>query len=189
MLPEFAPGCKMRRAKGMSMGHFKSADHFPKLRPWKWGVMKPYNGFTHEERVRGGQLIHWFIDNSWLAKPSRCSISGSTERVQYHCEDYYSPWQPYAINQQIHLALHRRFRQPDDWACIRDRYSVTGSEWFCALPMQPVDLAGALRAQHGNGIADIFSRAPVPQGREPRRVFRRLFRLSHAAMAGSSSMA
>lgn len=124
--------------------------------------MPVYNGFTHEERVRGWQLIRHFTDNGWLAKPQRCSISGSTEDLQTHCENYYSPWSPYPVNRSIHMALHRRFRQPVPWDRIVDRYGVTGEEWFCALAMEPIDLAAMLRAQHGAQVVDVFRRAPFP---------------------------
>lgn len=133
-----------------------------RLPEWKWPRMPDYNGFTHEERVRGWQLIHHFIANGWLAKPERCSISGAAGNVQYHCEDYYAPWSPYAISQPIHMALHRRFRQPDTWNRIRDNYVLSGDEWFCKLDARPVDLAATLRAVHGDQIADVFRGAPYP---------------------------
>ncbi|TIR25973.1 MAG: hypothetical protein E5X34_07340 [Mesorhizobium sp.] len=132
------------------------------LPEWKWPRMPLYNGFTHEERVRGWQLIHHFIASGWLAKPERCSISGSTENLQMHCEDYYSPWSPYPISRQIHMTLHRRFREPDAWKRIVERYAVTGEEWFYVLAMEPIDLAATLRAQYGAQIADVFRRAPFP---------------------------
>lgn len=81
--------------------------------------MPVYNGFTHEERVRGGQLIRHFIAKGWLARPERCSISGSTDNLQMHCEKYYAPWAPIPISQPIHMALHRRFRQPGPWNRIK----------------------------------------------------------------------
>lgn len=132
------------------------------LPDWKWPRMPVYNGFTHEERVRGWQLIHHFIGNGWLAKAERCSFSGAAGNIQYHCENYYSPWSPYAISQPIHMALHRRFRQPDPWKRIVERYAVTGDEWFCTLAMHPIDLAVTLRAQHGFHITDVFQQAPLP---------------------------
>jgi len=150
-MPDFESGCKL-------MTHFDPVG----LPDWKWPRMPVYNGFTHEERVRGWQLIHHFIDNGWLAKPERWSISGSTENLQKHCENYYSPWSPYPVSRPIHMALHRRFREPGPWKRIVDRYSVTGDEWFWSLAMQPIDLAARLRAQHGAHIVDVFQRAPFP---------------------------
>jgi hypothetical protein len=134
-----------------------------KLRAWKWGILPVYNGFTHEERVRGWQAIWWMIDSGKLKKPTICSISGTTERVAMHSENYYEP-APYGINQSLHMALHQRFKRPDNWRRIVDQYATTGEEWFAKLMVEPVDLAGDLRRVHGDGIADIFARAPISSG-------------------------
>ncbi|KQY11197.1 hypothetical protein ASD31_17530 [Rhizobium sp. Root482] len=131
------------------------------LRKWPWGILPAYNGFSHEERVRGWQLVGWFIDNGWKPKAAVCAISGSTERVQYHSENYYG-WTPYALNQQVHFALHQRFNRPKRWLEIVERYAVTGEEWFAKLALEPIDLAGNLRAEHGPDVADIWTRAPLP---------------------------
>ncbi|MBE7184506.1 MAG: hypothetical protein INR68_08885 [Methylobacterium mesophilicum] len=133
------------------------------LRQWQWAPLKPYNGFTFPERVRGWQLVTWMIDNGWKTKPPTCCISGAAQRVTLHSENYYD-WEPHALAQPIHLALHARFRQPERWQAIVRRYAVTGEEWFAKLAMEPVDLAAQLRAQHGGDIADIFARAPIPKG-------------------------
>ncbi|WP_156932699.1 hypothetical protein [Rhizobium sp. IBUN] len=133
------------------------------LRQWKWGVLPRYNGFEHDERVRGWQLVRWFEDNGWLSPAATCCISGSSERVSRHSEDY-SRLAPYPLCQSVHLALHRRFKHPDAWRRIVSRYSLTGEEWFARLSLVPIDLAGELRAKHGPEIADIFARAPIPEG-------------------------
>ncbi len=128
------------------------------LRKWPWKELPVYNGFTHEERIRGWQLGQWMQANGLRTKPVRCCISGSDQRVGFHSENYYD-WQPYALNQQIHLALHRRFNSPAAWRAIVDRYASTGDEWFARLSEEPSDLAGSLRAEHGVQIADLFGRA------------------------------
>ncbi|MCA1492007.1 hypothetical protein I6F11_13850 [Ensifer sp. NBAIM29] len=133
------------------------------LRRWEWGTLPVYNGFTHEERVRGWQLIMWRIDNGWAARGATCCISGQTQQLRLHSEIYYS-WAPYTINHSIHMALHQRFAKPDQWRRIVDRYAHTGDEWFARLSLVPVDLAAQLRARHGPEIADIFTRAPIPEG-------------------------
>ncbi len=122
------------------------------LRKWRWKELPAYNGFTHEERVRGWQVIHFLLDNGLTAKPSVCCISGRTDRVTLHSEDYYD-WHPYALNQSIHLALHRRFRSPDQWRAIVDQNAVTGEEWFARLSYTPIDVAVQLKAAQGPQIA------------------------------------
>jgi hypothetical protein len=132
---------------------------------WPWKPLKPYNGFTHEDRVRVGQLQHWFMDNGWMDRPEVCTISGGREDVQYHSEDYYH-WSSstYGVARPLHLALHARFWRPAAWADIVRRYSVWGDEWFARLSLEPVDLAGQLRQHHGPGLIDVFAHAPVPAG-------------------------
>lgn len=131
-----------------------------KLRTWKWAELPVYNGFTHEERVRGWQAIWWLIETGQTAKPGTCSISGKTDRIQLHSENYYEV-QPYGINQSIHMALHQRFNRPEGWRRIVDQYAITGDEWFAKLALEPVDLASRLREAHGNGISDIFTRTGI----------------------------
>lgn len=136
-----------------------------RLRKWQWGELKPYNGFSFPERVRGWQLLMFLVDNGLMPGPQACCISGRTDRLQLHSENYFD-WQSYSLNQSIHLALHQRFRSPDRWRRIVDQYAVTGDEWFAQLSPVPIDLAGELRAKHGPEIADIFRRVPLPAGVE-----------------------
>lgn len=131
------------------------------LRKWTWGDLPVYNGFTHVERVRGWQLIMWRIDNGWFERAATCCITGQTHQLRLHSELYYSP-EGYVLNQATHFALHRRFKQSDQWRRIVDRYARTGDEWFARLSLVHLDLAGELRAKHGSAIADIFARAPIP---------------------------
>ena len=133
------------------------------LRKWQWGELPTYNGFTHAERVRGWQAIHFLIDNGWMQRSNVCCISGSKSMPRLHSETYYS-WEPYTLSHSIHMALHQRFNKPEAWRRIVDRYAVTGDEWFARLSLEPVDLAAQLRAEYGPKIADIFSHAPVPEG-------------------------
>lgn len=128
------------------------------LRHWKWPRMPIYNGFTHEERVKGWQWLCWQIDNNRLPKPTKCVISGATDRLQYHCEDYYHPWTAVALTQPIHLALHRRFTRPAEWQAIVDRYAISGKEWFASLSPHPIDVAAHFRKLHGDLVPDVFPR-------------------------------
>lgn len=130
----------------------------PALRPWRWATLPPYNGFTHDERVRAWQLGHWLTQRGYRERPTRCCVSGSAFRVTWHSESYYD-WQPYALSQPVHLALHRRFRFPGAWAAIVECHAMTGDEWFARLSPVPVDMAATLRAEHGPAVADLFGRA------------------------------
>lgn len=133
------------------------------LRKWSWGVLPEYNGFTHVERVRGWQLINWRIDSGWFERPATCCITGLKHQLTLHSEVYYAP-EGHVLNRAIHMALHRRFNELDQWLRIVDQYAVTGDEWFARLSLVPIDLAGSLRAEHGPEVADVFARAPKPDG-------------------------
>jgi hypothetical protein len=133
------------------------------LRQWRWGTLSSYNGFCHAERVRGWQLISWLGDNGWSHQSDLCCISGQSGKPSLHSENYYS-WTPYTLDHSIHMALHRRFKQPAPWLRIVDKFSTTGAEWFARLPMTPDDIAAPLRAKYGPEIMDIFNRVPVPPG-------------------------
>ena len=131
-----------------------------RLRQWKWKDLPTYNGFVHAERVRGWQLVNLLVELGQIDKPRQCAISGATEGLGFHSECYFS-WSPHVVCQPIHMALHRRFKKPDAWRRIVDQHAKTGEEWFATLSAEPVDLAAQLRKEHGEGIADIFSRAGV----------------------------
>ena len=134
----------------------------PGIRSWAWGKLPEYNGFTHEERVRGWQALHWLMDQGRLARPVICCISGLRHRVGYHSENYYD-WHPKPLAQQIHFALHQRFRRPHAWQRIVAAYSVSGDEWFAQLSTVPIDLASQLLAAHGPQVADLFARLGIPE--------------------------
>lgn len=131
------------------------------LRQWRWQRLPVYNGFTHEERVKGWQLHCYLIDIGYLVPASVCSVSGSTQNVQYHSENYYEPWNPLPICQTLHLALHKRFSRPEAWKAIVQKNVSTGDEWFAKLKLEPINLAAHLRSLHGNSVANIFERVPM----------------------------
>lgn len=106
------------------------------FRSWVWSRMSPYNGFTHEERVLGWQVIDALIEKGELAPAVRCSVTGSRSDLQYHCENYYEPWAPIPICREAHFALHRRFREPAAWVAIMSRYARQADDWFCPCPLR-----------------------------------------------------
>ena len=135
-----------------------------RLRQWEWKELPTYNGFAHAERVRGWQLVNLLVELGQIDEPRQCAISGTTEGIiSHHSECYYS-WAPYALAQPIHFALHRRFKQPEPWLQLVERYAETGDEWWANLAMVPVDIASQRRTADGDRVADIFTRAPIPAG-------------------------
>ncbi len=91
-------------------------------------------------------------------------MTGSNQNIGVHSENYYEPWNSFAISAGPHSILHRRFSNPQSWLRLVEQHAVTGEEWFHQLKLEPIDLAAGLRAEHGPEIADIFARAPLPKG-------------------------
>ena len=131
-----------------------------KFREWNpdWAIMKPYNGFTHEERVKGWKLTWWLRDNGLLTKnPDRCSICDSTQEVNHHNENYYTPESVVAICKPCHFILHKRFREPEPFLHLTKQYGVGNKveAWFTKLSVEVFDLAARLRAELGPDVTDL----------------------------------
>lgn len=126
----------------------------------RYPLLRAYNGFTGEERRRGGQLIGWLQAARCLPRPSRCDICGRTGRTAYHSEHYYSACHPVMICNGCHMAIHRRQFAWDQWRRIVDGAATTGREWFVLIPRHGIDVAQHLRDRWGWAAADL-ERSPV----------------------------
>lgn len=129
-----------------------------------WPLLRSYNGFTGEERRRGGQLIGWLQTAGCLPRPSRCDVCRSRERVNFHSESYYHVLRPASLCNACHMALHKRHFAWDAWRRLVDAHAVTGREWWAITPRHGLDIAEHLRARHGWAAADIEHSpiAPLP---------------------------
>ena len=132
----------------------------PRYQESPWPILRAYNGFTGEERRRGGQLIGWLQTAGCLPRPSRCDICRSRERVAYHSETYYHVLRPAMLCNACHMTLHRRHFAWDAWRKIVDASTVTGREWWALAPRFGLDIAAHLRNRHGWQAADV-ARSPI----------------------------
>jgi hypothetical protein len=82
---------------------------------WSWPLPLDYNGHSPAERVRGWQWQVFLTANSWLRRPTVCSVTGWKRSVVWHSEDYLKPWLPIPVSRAVHMRIHRRFRAPDTW--------------------------------------------------------------------------
>lgn len=126
----------------------------------RWPLLKSYNGFSGEERRRGGQLAVWLLAAGCVALPSQCDVCGSREPVQLHNETYYHVGRTPALCRRCHSALHLRQWQWHAWRKIVDGAADTGREWFALAPRYGLDIAGHLRNHWGWGVAQI-ERSPM----------------------------
>ena len=140
-----------------------------RLRRWGYPLTKTYNGFTGAERVRGWQVSRWFQDTGQKIDPRKltceCSICGSTKNAGYHNENYYAPWTAKLVCKSCHYYLHARFRNENALPVLLKRAGERkDAKWAYALMSNEIDLAGDLRAQHGEGIRNFpdLIQAPHP---------------------------
>lgn len=103
------------------------------LSHWKWPPLKTYNGFTHEQRVKGWQAVKLAVQLGLIPHPSslECSICGGTYKMGYHSEDY-SVVAPHAVCLRCHRLIHQRYKMPVEWGAHVARYQREGA-WFSAL--------------------------------------------------------
>jgi hypothetical protein len=76
---------------------------------WGWPRLKTYNGFTHEQRVRGWQAEKIAIRLGVIPYPGtlscyKCGLSNS--QIGYHAEDY-STLERFPVCRGCHIAIHR----------------------------------------------------------------------------------
>lgn len=129
------------------------------FKSWDWPAPKVYNGFTGEERIRGWKFTWWLRDMGIIPKyPKNCSICDATDGVNYHNENYAAPERVKPVCKKCHLAIHKRFKEPENWIAIveQNRKSQDSQEWFTKLSLEEVDLAGALRGKFGEEVMDLF---------------------------------
>lgn len=128
----------------------------------RWPLLKPYNGFSGEERRRGGQLAVWLLAAGCVALPAQCDVCASREPLQLHNETYYHVGRTPAICARCHKAIHLRQWQWDAWRRIVDEVAITGREWFALAPRYGFDIAEHLRNRWGWLVADIEASPMTP---------------------------
>lgn len=131
-----------------------------KFREWSsdWAIMKPYNGFTHEERVKDWKVL-WYLREMKLVPtyPKRCSICDRSDDVSYHGENYYAPEKVYAVCKPCHFILHKRFYKPEPFIELIKQHGVgdKADAWFTKLSLEPFDMAAKSRAEFGPDVTDL----------------------------------
>lgn len=120
-----------------------------KPKPWGNYILKTYNGFTHEQRVRKWQALNLAIQMG-LEQPahlSACSVCNKTDGPEvfaYHSEDYDSMSGHHPICKGCHTRVHNRFTNTQRWKEFIAPF-CNGSKWFenlstveQAQPQRPV---------------------------------------------------
>ena len=119
---------------------------------WHAGPLRPYNGFTAQERIRHWQLAVILRRLGIFPDPPRCDLCGATERVRWHAEHYGDLSRSVALCWRDHMTLHRRFASPAAWKARVARHGC--AEWIKLLPMVPFDFAGWIERHYGREARD-----------------------------------
>lgn len=136
----------------------------PPLRQWTWPALKPYLGFTSDERIRLWQFQWWLMDLGVLAKDKKCNICKAFDyRTVYHAENYYDFSTCVPLCWSCHSALHKRASNRKWWDIV-SYHSRSGSEWFTRLPPVEFDMAAWVRKEYGSASEDLFGSVfyPIP---------------------------
>jgi hypothetical protein len=77
---------------------------------WKWKELRPYNGFSHEERVSGWQASKLAVQMQLIppAETLCCEVCGVVKpiRLFYHSEDY-SLLAQHVVCYACHMKIHQ----------------------------------------------------------------------------------
>jgi hypothetical protein len=128
----------------------------------RWPLLKPYNGFSGEERRRGGQLAVWLLAAGCVALPAQCDVCARREPLQLHNETYYHVGRTPALCRRCHRAIHLRHWHWDAWRRIVDEAATSGEEWFALTPRYGLNLAEHLRSRWGWAVVDIEASPITP---------------------------
>lgn len=87
-------------------------------------MTKTYNGFPPEYRDKQGGRVYAAFRKGTLTRPTACIVCnldttvGAT--VHAHNEDYHQPLNYVGVCYCCHMAIHRRYQEPDTWVTYLD---------------------------------------------------------------------
>ena len=80
-------------------------------------ALKTYNGFDHNQRMRGYRWLQGEYAAGRRARPTVCDACGQTEGpIEAHSESYAAPFGGhigrYGLCYRCHMTIHNRFKNP-----------------------------------------------------------------------------
>ena len=87
-------------------------------------ALKTYNGFDHDQRMKGYRWLQGEYAAGRRARPTVCDACGQTEgRSTRTREDYSEPFGDhigrYGLCYRCHMAIHTRFNNPEAWTAYK----------------------------------------------------------------------
>lgn len=119
--PDDAPGdvkIQARIEQAIAEGH--------SVPRWGFPMLRPFNGYSGPERVRGWQITRVGGTMGLISWPNRCSICDAADRIGLHSELYGRPLLSQPICRSCHFHVHRRFRQPERWQAFLRQHGHLG---------------------------------------------------------------
>lgn len=116
-------------------------------------MIQSYNGFTQQERQRGGSIQTLLFRQGRMARPTRCRACDSGGNIVPHLEDYRTPEEFIALCRRCHYQIHTRFRRMESfWRYVQqvERDTMTCGRsvlrWIGLGLMDPRRKGGFMRA-------------------------------------------
>lgn len=127
----------------------------PTNRPWETS----YNGWSWTERCAVTPIQNALFRSGVLVLPTICSICGFSDPARIdgsgyifaHLERYDRPAEVYPACKRCHRNLHARFREPETWQRVLDRWGRRGA-WFVALSLDPASQWQAFDLTYPSGL-------------------------------------
>jgi hypothetical protein len=92
-------------------------------------ALKTYNGFDHDQRMKGYRWLQGEYAAGRRARPTVCEACGQTEGpIDAHSEDYSAPFGDhigrFGLCYRCHMAMHTRQKNPKAWAAYKHHVAV-----------------------------------------------------------------
>ena len=92
-------------------------------------VLKTYNGFDHNQRMKGYRWLQGEYAAGRRARPTVCGACGQTEGpIDAHSEDYSEPFGEHigrhGLCYRCHMAIHCRLKNPEAWTIYKHHVAM-----------------------------------------------------------------
>jgi hypothetical protein len=92
-------------------------------------VLKTYNGFDHNQRMKGYRWLQGEYAAGRRARPTVCDACGQDEGpIEAHSENYSSPFGDHigrhGLCYRCHMAIHTREKNPEAWTAYKHHVAI-----------------------------------------------------------------
>jgi hypothetical protein len=95
-------------------------------------TLKTYNGFDHDQRMKGYRWLQREYAAGRRAHPTVCDACGQADGpIDAHSESYAEPFGDhigrFGLCYRCHMAIHTRFNNPEAWEAYSTMWRSAGS--------------------------------------------------------------